>query len=116
MSEYIPSDINRELSDAKNLKISNLRGMVTGWIPQQSQTAKAFWQYAQMTPFYEELLFGAIASPCHAVPEYRSNARKIADRILPIGSTRRNILKLLIPKDSVRWRILKKIYYTLGGY
>ena len=116
LSEYIPSDINRELSDAKNLKISNLRGMVNGWIPQQSQTAKAFWQYAQMTPFYEELLFGAIAPPCHAVPEYRSNARKIADRILPIGSTRRNILKLLIPKDSVRWRILKKIYYTLGGY
>lgn len=115
LSEFIPSDISAELSESKQPKAYNLSGMVNGWVPQQSQTAKRFWKYARMTDFYEEILTKMIVPFNGCVPMHYSNARKLADRIFPDGSYRRKIMKIILPKGSLRWNILKKIYYMVGG-
>ena len=41
----------------------------------------------------------------------RSGARKLADKLLPLGSRRRAFAKKLLPKGSLRWRFCKQIYY-----
>lgn len=113
--EFIPEEISKELSQAKKPKAINLRGMLGGWVPQQSQSAKLFWAYARKTTFYEEILFGTIFPVIPPPPPHYSNARKFADRLLPIGSKRRSYLKKLLPKGSKRWNFFKKIYYFIGG-
>lgn len=114
--EYIPVDIDIQSPSCEDARVKafNLRGMVNSWVPQQAQTAKLFWNYARMTPFYEELLFGTI-NPIGAPVQHRSKIRELADRKIPLGSKRRQVIKRLLPKDSLVWKILRKIYYMFGG-
>ena len=40
-------------------------------------------------------------------------ARIRAGKLLPLGSRRRAFARFLVPRDSLRWRFLRKIYYIL---
>ena len=44
----------------------------------------------------------------------RSSARKFADRYLPYGTKRRAFVKRLVPRDSLRWRVAKRIYFVFA--
>lgn len=76
--------------------------------------AEYFWHYARKTEFYEILLL----TMCRAQynignPNSYSNVRKLADKILPKGSRRREFAKVLLPKGSLRWRFCKQVYYIV---
>ena len=43
----------------------------------------------------------------------RSGARKLADKLLPKGSKRREFAKLILPKGSRRWNFCKQIYFLI---
>ncbi|USF25630.1 hypothetical protein N510_000542 [Firmicutes bacterium ASF500] len=116
IKEFFPAEVQTELSQATNPKAINLRGMVGGWVPQQSQSAKLFWSYARNTSFYEELIFATVIPP--AIPffpaqPYRSRARRLADKFIPVGTRRRELAKCILPKGSMRWKFCKKIYYFI---
>lgn len=54
----------------------------------------------------------AVSQPvCQTLSEdSRSGARKLADKLLPKGSHRREFAKIILPKGSRRWNFCKKIY------
>ena len=101
-----------------------------------AEYAGDFWAYARKTPYYEVLLARMIentklcnyllkseqpimplqqASPAAPQSPYVSDIRKWADRYMPIGSKRRAIAKTILPKGSLRWRLLRKIYNVFKG-
>ena len=90
-------------------------GVPKPWNDPEASYADIWWDVARDTPFYEILLKRMILyyiQKNQAPQDFRSGARKLADRILPKGSKRRKIAKLILPKGSIRWRICKQIYYV----
>ncbi len=80
------------------------------WDCESLKYMELWWQYASRTDFYYLLLTRM------SKEYYRSNtqisfARKVADKLLPKGTTRREALKKIIPRNSPQWNFLKKIYH-----
>lgn len=86
--------------------------------------ADSWWSVAKNTSYYEELLLRLINFQINtlvpaSVPRNskrasifaRFDARKFADKFLPLGTKRREFAKRLLPRNSLRWRFCKKIYY-----
>lgn len=83
-----------------------------------------FWEIAKKTPVYEILIsrmMNAKLGMLHpavydlqiraGIFDTRSGARKLADKLLPKGTRRREFAKKILPKGSLRWRFCKQIYY-----
>lgn len=114
--EYIPVGLNQQKT-SKAICLKGLGGRASlPTIP----GIRLFWDYAKKTPFYEQLLQqpvfeqGAVINSLHwrlGFNDTRSGVRKLADKILPKGSHRRSFVKRLIPKNSLRWKFCKEIYY-----
>lgn len=79
-----------------------------------------FWRTARETPFYE-VIFSRLAE--HTLSsgaaggkkenqrkEGRSNVRRLADKVFPKGTRRRELLKRMLPKGSRRWDFLKRVF------
>ena len=88
------------------------------WFNPELEFADDFWEIARQTIFYESILnrmvdkkMSCIGITAPIVIDARTGIRKLADRLLPIGTRRRKFAKLLIPKGSLRWRFCKQIYY-----
>ncbi len=81
----------------------------------QVDLAEYFWTYARMSPYYELILSAMMSNQIglalHPELDGRSGARRLADKVLPKGSKRREFAKVLLPKGSLRWRFCKQIYY-----
>ncbi|GAP39478.1 DUF4422 domain-containing protein [Flexilinea flocculi] len=83
--------------------------------------AHYFWHYARQTIYYEVILSAMIdnklGSPHNSIDVHKGvdvvTPRKIADKILPIGTRRREFLKKILPKDSHRWNLCKQVYYII---
>lgn len=77
--------------------------------------AEKFWYYAKQTEFYERILFTMMSTATYNIlysGERRlSLARRIADKLLPKGSRRRNLLKKIMPRGSWLFEFLKKMYH-----
>lgn len=75
-----------------------------------------FWKVARETEFYEIIVYrmAGMREKCMTLSDNRSGVRKLADKLLPPGTRRRNFAKFLLPKDSLRWRLCKRIYYILS--
>lgn len=86
--------------------------------------ANEFWMVARETSFYEVLLsrladarmldirVATYDIQCRmGIFDTRSGVRKLADKLLPYGTLRREFAKRILPKDSKRWRFCKQIYY-----
>ena len=74
--------------------------------------AHVWWKYARKSPYYEVIL--QRMQLCHTNIPQLSFARKVADKFFPKGSRRRECLKWFIPRDSLQWRILKKMYHKIA--
>lgn len=96
------------------------------WFFPTSIYAEEWWEMARQTPFYEELIAGMIdyrVGNIHyemydvqtrmGLNDHRSGARKLADKLLPKGSKRREFAKLILPKGSRRWNFCKQIYFLI---
>lgn len=89
------------------------------WRNPDLEFAEEFWEVARSTPFYETILIRMLQGylPQCTVPDtsvvidQRSGARRIADVLFPVGSKKRKLLKVILPKGSLRWRFCKQIYY-----
>lgn len=73
-----------------------------------------FWKAARSSPFYDLIFERTVEYNLQKLGapeiEYRSNIRRLADRLMPKGTRRREFLKRLLPKGSRRWNCLKKIF------
>ena len=75
-----------------------------------------WWSIARSGLYYEELLIRLTnfqIQTFHPVIscDNRSGARRLADKLMPPGTSRREIAKWFLPKGSLRWRLCKQIYY-----
>lgn len=79
--------------------------------------ADLWWLVARKSLYYEELLIRLMNFHINAAMtpvrqwENRSAVRRVADKFLPPDTRRREFVKLLLPKGSLRWRFCKQIYY-----
>lgn len=118
MLEYFPKE---EFSEQSQTGYAlNLCGATGAFLPPQSKTIRKFWELMRKTPFYEEFLLSTIPNwgasifdlQCRmGVFDTRTPARKAVDKLCPVGSIRRKIASFLVPKNSLRRRVCKKIYY-----
>ena len=103
-------------------KIIHFAAQPKPWFAPEILNANEYWNLARKTPFYESLISRMIdakasfyissLNSCSAGQvECRSGARKVADKLLPKGSRRREAVKVFLPKGSLRWRFCKQIYY-----
>lgn len=95
------------------------------WHDPDLEFAAEFWSCAKKTPFYETILLRMLEPPLIAAArmlepqkvvvaeDHRTGARKIADVLFPHGTRRRKVLKLFLPKGSLRWRFCKQIYFFI---
>lgn len=110
-----PQYIYKEYCNAK-LKPSAIHycGKTIPCYTPRVNNASFFWKYARDTEYYEELLLRMIDS--RMAPKCNvSMARRIADFVLPKGSKRRSFVKLFIPRNSLQWNILKRLYHAIAG-
>lgn len=106
----------------KNPKAIYFSWFATPWTNENVDCSDQYWQRLRNTEFYEKALCLLITKKSMDVVfksndhfnnnvDMRSGVRKMADKIFPIGSRRRQLVKCLIPKNSLRWKISKQIYY-----
>ncbi len=91
-------------------------GVPKPWNDPEASYADIWWNVARNTPFYEILLKRMVLYYIHksSTPQdFRSGARKLADKLLPKGSKRREFAKLILPKGSRRWNFCKQIYFLI---
>lgn len=91
------------------------------WIDPRIEYGLQFWSTARRTPFYEIIWFNMVEGRYGGniydlqqrmgIFDTRTGARKLADRLFPLSSRRRNFVKALIPKGSLRWKFCKQVYY-----
>ena len=123
--DYAPMKDRKEYLQARE----NANGIIhyaahpKPWWKGKGDFAVEFWQYARISPYYETLLSDMINFLAnHSVtqmsggahPPYKSTPRKIADRLMPIGSRRRNLAKKILPKGTKRWEFFRKIYNRMA--
>lgn len=122
IQEYIPVNISDEIKSTKHAYAISIRSISNASLPVQSFAGQVFWNFSRHTPFYEQLIlqsfsnFGAAIYNIQARLGFfdtRSGARKLADKLLPKGSKRREFAKLILPKGSRRWNFCKQIYFLI---
>ena len=82
----------------ENPKIVHYAGFQKPWNVPDCDMAEYFWRYARVSPNYEQLVYKLkkMASENKRKPLYEKlEVRKIANKVLPIGSQRRKIVKKL---------------------
>lgn len=113
--DMAPDLSKREYERAKeNPYLVHYAGVPKPWNDPEIPYANLWWDVARGTPFYETSLKRMIlyyTQERKCVQDPRSSARKLADKLLPVGSKRRRFAKFILPKGSLRWRFCKQIYY-----
>lgn len=125
-NDYFPAEDNNDRISSET-KIFNLGEFTGVQPPEQSEVKKAFWKYARLTPFYEELIFvysnpmiQTIINKMIATQSitgligYQSPNRKLINKMFPIGSKRRKCLKTVFPDNSLFYIMIKKLYHTIS--
>ncbi|MBF1050990.1 MAG: glycosyltransferase family 8 protein, partial [Peptostreptococcaceae bacterium] len=121
---YSPIEIKKIYYKAsKNPKIIHWASQPKPWTEPTIDLANIWWDLCSQTPFYhiviDRLILNRIGALHPAVFDLqnrmgifdnRSGARKLADRYFPKGSKKREILKKIIPRNSLRWRLSKRVY------
>lgn len=73
-----------------------------------------WWYTAKRSPYFEQIA-REMSHYLETHGEFRivdSDVHSLTQKLMPHGSIRRKILKVLIPKGSVQWCLLKKAYYS----
>lgn len=102
----------QRIKDLSNPYIVHFAAIPKPWEYPMVEVGNSWWNYARQSVYYEEILrrlmIWTIKVEGSSIP--KSIPRKIADGILPLGSRRRKLIKKIIPKGSVLWRIGKRIW------
>lgn len=85
------------------------------WNAPEVPMADKWWEFARNTPFYEAILGRMIDFKNNGVHVWGglqlSFARRVADKLLPKGSGRREALKKVMPRGSKQFELLKRLYH-----
>ncbi|MBC5717638.1 DUF4422 domain-containing protein [Flintibacter faecis] len=94
------------------------------WVFPEMDYGYEWWKVAIHTPFFGTIISRMVDTKlgqlhpavydlqCRAgIFDTRSGARKLADKLLPKGTRRREFAKKILPKGSIRWQFCKQIYY-----
>ncbi|OVE67350.1 hypothetical protein CCS79_14615 [Clostridium diolis] len=117
-----PYKLYEEYEKIKEPYIIHFSNLPKPWMNSEVERSLDFWRLARNTPYYELILsrnasytlnehFGNLP---YKKFDNRSGARKIADAIFPTGTNRRRVMKKILPKGSLGWNILKKIYVVIS--
>lgn len=76
-----------------------------------------WWFYARQSIYYEEIIRRMCITACRdSDPDTgKSWIRRLADKVLPLGSRRRSFAKILLPRGSGRWNFCKRIQCLFFG-
>ena len=112
LRDNVPAELKNEFRMVKQPNIISLKfsGNVIPLL--ESQIWEMFFRIAEETPFYHYLMIKE-TSKLYPIPARKSFARKVADKYLPKGSKRREVIKRIIPRNSTQWNFLKKIYHMI---
>lgn len=121
---FAPMTVYQQYLEAqKDPYIVHYAGNVIPCFAPKVDHAQLFWKYARNSIFYEDILStlqrkialseaemqNRIEMENQTIP--RTRARVIADMLFPPTTRRRRIVKKIIPRDSLRWKLCKKMYY-----
>lgn len=108
----------------ENPKIIHWAAQPKPWDVTDMDYAYEWWNIAKQTDYYELFIDRMMTKKLGALHpavidlqnrmgifDNRTGVRKLADKLLPKGSKRREFAKLILPKGSLRWRFCKQIYY-----
>lgn len=123
LRDSIPQKMKQLFKKVINPKIINY---TIGWNVApllESPVWSYFWKIAKETDFYELLIqkwcLGLLPPPqvqqSKVSVVHKSFARRIVDKILPLGSRRRKALKKIMPRDSKQFNALRKIYHIFSN-
>lgn len=106
------------MKSRKDPYIIHYAGQEKPWNSPLCDYSDEFWKYARKSVFYEAILYRqadfAAQTRFHmqhsVIVNSPSGIRKFADRVMPKGTKRRQLAKIILPKGSLRWRFCKKIY------
>lgn len=116
LAEYMPKKFSdADKNAAKAPKAIHHQAFPKPWHSPFVANASIFWSVARRTVVYEQLLTEVAAAtagggdPASAPRE--GLAIRMANKLLPLGSRRRQLAKKIVPKGSARWNFLKKVYH-----
>lgn len=106
VATFAPDKIYRAAQEAlKHPKIIHFLGTVKPWYEPRYQYAEEYWKVMRDTPFYEIVLHRMITENCWAYthmtepqPPKQRFLRRIAGKLLPLGTRRREAVKKLVFK------------------
>lgn len=85
------------------------------WNDPNVKYSEFWWYYARKTEFYPVILFRMAQGASYAVlfsgNGRLSFARRVADKLLPKGSLKREALKKIMPRGSKQFEFLKRMYH-----
>lgn len=103
---------DKYMESRKNPKIVHYAGFEKPWDNPECDYAEEFWPYARKSLFYEIILRRMVYIPAPPVQQ-KDVLRRLADKMLPVGSRRRKLAKKIVPRNSPQWKLLRKIYHLL---
>lgn len=118
---HAPADDNRRYFEAKKAPfIIHYASERKPWFFPEVEFGEDFWFTARQTGFYEVILARLSAKIATAADysrqllgDRRSFLRRLFDKMAPRNSKRRYVAKVLIPRNSIRWKILHFIYLSV---
>lgn len=116
LQRFVPKDAYDEYKIArKEPFVVHYVGPDKPWQDTTIPMAEHFWKYARRSPYYEMILqrlFDNSQNAAMAKDSQQSKIRRMADKLLPVGTKRRELVKSVLPKrGSLGWNRMKKIYY-----
>ena len=83
------------------------------WNDPNVKYSEFWWRYAAKTEFYPLINFRMAQGSVNGALVFGrlSLARRVADKLLPKGSKRREALKKIMPRGSKQFELLKRMYH-----
>lgn len=118
ISNFLPAKLSDEIAKTlSNPYVVHFPMHPKPWIDPYIDYADLFWQTARSIPMYERLVATICSTFSSAAPsspiESKSFPHRVADKLFPVGSLRRKLLKKICPRDSKLWNLLKRIYCSI---
>lgn len=100
-------------------------GLSYPWNNMKMDFSELFWGSIRGTTLYDQAMeifdinkgiettLQIIASTESRISDNRTGARKIADKLMPPNTLRRQLAKFLVPRDSPQWKLFKQIYFLI---
>lgn len=107
---FAPAQSQKEYEENfENCNIIHYAAKPKPWENPDCINGHLWWKYAKNSVFYESIIYNNYLKPINALKV--TKIRRIADKVFPIGTKRRMLLKKILPKKGSKiWNKIKKMY------